>query len=392
MSGKFKWGSSEDESGNESHRSGPVSLNGYLEKNFNFNDVTETIPMAFNRMMLVDLRNLKTLLESESVVIKDVDRQNLINDELSKIISKRENKILENERKSQLVPSRRRKNTRGDIYRQTNSEGDDPKLVESRDGSKRNQNGIGGGSKRNENGIGDGSKRVQNGIDNSSKLTQDGADDFSKLVQIGVGPKHNGPKAESKRRVGDSSNNGPKPRVSQYTQTDPSEDQNIRNISEQMEHLAGVSFQGRFLGGAKAHDMDGVILTMGEYIVDTSTFFAGYAVDEYSHTLLVTNHSVLMKLGNATWSGIVETRDEQNAIRLLKAHYPITLEENGPEEYIAKSMIGKTFRLMGGVKSWMRGKNRFGRPIDLQVQLKKLELKVALDDLGVYALIAVGAL
>ena len=40
----------------------------------------------------------------------------------------------------------------------------------------------------------------------------------------------------------------------------------------------------------------------------------------------------------------------------------------------------------------MRGRNRFGRPCDFQVQLKKLELKVELDDLAVFALIAVGAL
>ena len=376
MSGKFEWGTPEEESGDESHGSGPVSLNGYLRKNFNFNDVTETISMAFNKMMLVDLRNLRTLMESESVVIKDMDRQNLINDELTKIISKRENKILENERISRLVPSRRRKNTRGNIFRQTNSEGDDPKLVKNRDSSERNQNGIGDGSKRNE-----------NGIDVSSKLVQSGTGPES--VQDGAGPKHNGPKAESTRRVDNLSNNGPTLRVNQCTQTDSSADQ---NISEKMERLAGLTFQARFLAGAKAHDTDGVILTMGEYMVDTSTFFAGYAVDEYSNNLLVTNHSLLLRLGNGTWSGVVETRDEQNSIRLLKAHSPITLEESGPEEYTAKNMIGKNFRLMGGVKSWMKGKNRFGRPIDIQVQLINLKLKVALDDLAVYALIAVGAL
>lgn len=119
----------------------------------------------------------------------------------------------------------------------------------------------------------------------------------------------------------DISNNGPKPKVTQCTQTDSSADQ---NINEKMERLAGLTIQSRFLGGAKAHDTDGVIITMGEFIVDTSEFFAGYAVDQYSNNLLVTNLNVLMKLGNGTWSGLLETRYEQNSIRLLKAHSPIT--------------------------------------------------------------------
>ena len=138
--------------------------------------------------------------------------------------------------------------------------------------------------------------------------------------------------------------------------------------------------------------MNGLIINMGESIIDSSEYFAGYAVDQYNNHLLVTNLNVLMKMDNGTWSGLLETRDEQNSIRLLKAHSPVMLEENGPEQYVAKNIIGKSLRLIGGVKTWMRGRNRFGRPCDFQVQLKKLDLKVELDNLMLFALCAVGAI
>ena len=166
MSEKFRWGSSEDESGDESSWSGPITLNRFLEQNFNFNNVTETIRTALNRMMLADLKNLKALLESGTVVINEPDQRNQMNDELSQIISKRESTIIENESKDQLIPARRRRNTRGD-FRQTNSEGDGPKLV---------QTGAG-----------------------------------PKLVQTGAGPKlvQTGPKTESGRSMDDISKTGP---------------------------------------------------------------------------------------------------------------------------------------------------------------------------------------
>ena len=131
----------------------------------------------------------------------------------------------------------------------------------------------------------------------------------------------------------------------------------------------------------------------GESIIDSSIIdFAGYAVDQYNNHLVVTNRNVLMKMNNGTWSDSLEIRDEQNSIRLLKAHSPVMLEENGPEQYVAKNMIGKSFRLIGGVKTWIRGRNRFGRPCDFQVQLKKVDLKVELDNLMLFALCAVGAI
>ena len=77
------------------------------------------------------------------------------------------------------------------------------------------------------------------------KLVQTGAG--PKLVQTGTGPKlvQTGPKAQSGRSMDDGSKNGPKPKVNQWTQTDSSADQ---NINVQMERLANLTFQSKFLG------------------------------------------------------------------------------------------------------------------------------------------------
>ena len=91
-------------------------------------------------MLLADLKNLKTLMESGTVVINDTDLRNQVNEELSQIISKRESTIIENERKDQFIPARRRRNTRGD-FRQTNSEGNGPELVLTGTGPKLVQTG-----------------------------------------------------------------------------------------------------------------------------------------------------------------------------------------------------------------------------------------------------------
>ena len=105
-----------------------------------------------------------------------------------------------------------------------------------------------------------------------------------KLVQTGTGPKlvQTGPKAESGRSMDDGSKNGPEPKVNQWTQTDSSADQ---NINVQIERLANLTFQSKFLGGAKAHDLNGVIINMGESIIDSSEYFAGYAVDQHNNHL-----------------------------------------------------------------------------------------------------------
>ena len=128
MSEKFRWGSSDEESGAESSWSGPISLNSFLEKNHNFNNVMETIRTALTRMMLAELKELKALLESGTVVVNNKDQRNQVNEELKELILKRKSAIIENEkedleRKHQLIPARRRRNTRGD-FRQVSSEDD----------------------------------------------------------------------------------------------------------------------------------------------------------------------------------------------------------------------------------------------------------------------------
>ena len=242
---------------------------------------------------------------------------------------KRESAIIENEkqnleRKQQLIPARRRRNTRGD-FRQVSSEGD-----------------------------------------------------------VGTGPK-----TESERKMDNGPKNGPKPEVDQWTQTDTSADQ---NFNVQMERLANLTFQAKFLGGAKAHNMNGLIINMGKSIIDSSGYFAGFAVDQFDNHLLVANFNLLVKMENGTFSGLLEIKDEQNSIKLLKAHSPVMLSDNGPEQYVAKQMIGKSFRLDGNVKTWMRGRNKFGRQCDFQVQLKRVILKIELDDLMVFSLCIVGAI
>ena len=98
-------------------------------------------------------------------------------------------------------------------------------------------------------------------------------------------------------------------------------------------------------------------------------------------------------LENGTFQGILETVDEINMYKLLKSHMHVTNgQPDGPEDYLAKMMIGRSFRLVGPIRNWMRGRNRYGREADFQIQLKRVTLKQSLDDLMVFAFAAVGAL
>ena len=96
---------------------------------------------------------------------------------------------------------------------------------------------------------------------------------------------------------------------------------------------------------------------------------------------------------NGTFQAILEMVDEVNMCKLIKSHMPITNRNpNGPEEFLSKMMIGRTCRLEGPIRNWMRTRNRYGRPSDFQVQLKKVIPKQAMDDLLIFAFTAVGAL
>ena len=98
-------------------------------------------------------------------------------------------------------------------------------------------------------------------------------------------------------------------------------------------------------------------------------------------------------LENGTFQGILETVDEINMYKLLKSHMPVTNRQpDGLEDYLAKMMIGRTCWLVGPIKNWMRGRNRYRRQADFQIQLKKVTLKQSLDDRMVFAFVAVGAL
>ena len=96
---------------------------------------------------------------------------------------------------------------------------------------------------------------------------------------------------------------------------------------------------------------------------------------------------------NGTFQAILEMVDEVNMCKLIKSHMPITNRNpNGPEEFLSKMMIGRTCRLEGPIRNWMRTRNRYGRPSDFQVQLKKVIPKQSMDDLLIFAFTAVGAL
>ena len=83
--------------------------------------------------------------------------------------------------------------------------------------------------------------------------------------------------------------------------------------------------------------------------------------------------------------------DEINSVKLLKSHMPVMNRYNGPEVFLAKQMIGMTCRLEGPTRNWMRGCNRYERPADFEVQIKRVPLKQPVDDLMVYSFTAVRA-
>ena len=123
------------------------------------------------------------------------------------------------------------------------------------------------------------------------------------------------------------------------------------NLSVQMEKLATITMQDKFLNGGRINDCDGVIIRLENATIDDPDFYAAWGLDQYDSNLLIM-----------------------------------------PVEFLAKMMIGRSFRLSGPIRNWMRGRNRYGRQADLQIQLKRVTLKQSLDDLLVFAFVAVGAL
>ena len=165
------------------------------------------------------------------------------------------------------------------------------------------------------------------------------------------------------------------------------------NLSLQIEKLATMTTQDKFLNGATINDSDGIIIRLERVIINDPDFYAAWRVDQYQCNLLIINHRMKLLIENGTFQAILETIYEINMCKLIKSHMPVTNRQpDGPEDYLSKMMIGRTCRLVGPIKNWMRGRNRYGRQSDFQVQLRKVTPKQSMDDLMLFAFVAVGAL
>ena len=61
------------------------------------------------------------------------------------------------------------------------------------------------------------------------------------------------------------------------------------NLSLQIEKLATMTTQDKFLNGARINDSDGVIIRLEKAVIDDPDFYAAWGVDQYESNLLIIN-------------------------------------------------------------------------------------------------------
>ena len=117
---------------------------------------------------------------------------------------------------------------------------------------------------------------------------------------------------------------------------DQKSNKNELNLNAQMEKLAMIKFQDKFLNGARAHDYDVVIIHLEKSIIDNSDYYAAWAVDQNNNNPVVLNHRMMLLMENGTFSGVWQNMDEINSVKLLKSHMPVMNRSDGPEVFLAK--------------------------------------------------------
>ena len=149
--------------------------------------------------------------------------------------------------------------------------------------------------------------------------------------------------------------------------------------------------QQEFLSGGKVYDQDGIAIKMEKVLFQSPDFYIGVAVDMYGSYLMVLNNNMKHLAENGTWSGTLVCNDEINQIKILKSHLPIMDKSGGPINHLAKGLVGTTVRLEGPPRNWMFKKNYFGRICDFQTSLRRVHLKMELDDLMLFCLTPIQA-
>ena len=103
-----------------------------------------------------------------------------------------------------------------------------------------------------------------------------------------------------------------KPAGSRYNSGVDQKSRKKQDLSLQMEKLATMTYQDKFLNGATINDSDGFCIRLEKIIISDQDFYAAWGVHGYGCNLLIINHRMQLLLENGTFQAVLETVDEIN--------------------------------------------------------------------------------